>query len=662
MMREALIFWLLALLSASESLSQESIEEKLLEDQAESSEQSELVEIILELRRNPIDINRATIAELKRIPGLPVNLPAEIVGFRETHGLFRSTADLLLVPAITPEIYETLSELIYVPEQIRRRAQRPSFELRTRLTDRIEQSRGFDDGTYESSSHKLYNRIRFQLPNQIHGALLLEKDSGESRLDDLRLFYLNVDISPHVSILFGNYQLEAGQGMVLWGPYGFSKGADAIFPSKKSARGVRGYTSVDENAAFLGAAVAIRIRQIELSVFLSRNKLDATQRSEDEISGFFTSGFHRNELERQKKDIVAESVIGGKMAWEVTQTFSIGLAGYYSLFDRTISENDLARNRFDLRGDKNFVAGLNWEWTLPNATLFGELARSKSGGTALILGTQWAFHSAQLAFSYRDYQKDFQNTHGFGFANRSGATQNERGYYSGLHYKITPNTTLAAFFDIFKSPWRSFFEPLPTEGREFMTQLEQSFGRRVKLTLRFRDKTSQEADEFQNELNRPKQELVEIRRTQWRAQFDYSLSSRIRLRNRAEYVRFRPKRYAAPGVQKTESGLALYQDLRVKLREDLQVQGRLTFFETESFNSGIFQYENDLPGVATNRALFGRGSRWYLLIRYAPNRSVLLSAKYSETFRDDVEIIGTGPDQIDSNLDRRFGLQMEVRF
>ncbi|MCG8605150.1 helix-hairpin-helix domain-containing protein, partial [bacterium] len=650
MFRYAIIFpGLLVLLVIDESLSQETIEERLLEAQVESAEQSELIEIILELKQNPIDINVASQRELKRIPGLPVNLPAKIVDHRKKHGPFQSKEDLLRVPGVTPELYEVVSELIHVPGQIQHGAQRANFEWRTRVTDRIEQSRGFKDGIYESTSQKLYNRIRFQFRSRFRGALLLEKDNGESRLDDLRLFYMSLDISPHVSVLVGNYQLETGQGLVLWGPYGFSKGADAIFPTRKNARGVRGYTSVDENAAFLGAAVAVRLQQVDLNAFISRNKLDATPRLEDEISGFFTSGFHRNELERQKKDVVAESVIGGKMSWQITQTLSIGLASYYTFFDRQITENDFVRNRFELRGDKNFVAGLNWEWTLPDAALFGELARSKSGGRALIVGTQWALHPLQLAFSYRDYQKDFQNTHGFGFANRSGATQNERGYYSGMHYKITPHTTFAAFVDIFHTPWRSFFEPVPTEGREFLTQLEKRLGRRVKLAVRFRDKTTQETDAFRDARNRTKQELIEIRRTQWRAQFDYTLSSSIRLRNRVEFVRFRPKRYVSSGDQKAESGLALYQNLRLKPRENVQVHGRLTFFDTRSFNSRLFQYENDLPGLVTNRALFGRGSRWYLMIRYAPNRSVLFSAKYSETFRDDVDTIGSGPDQIDSN-------------
>ena len=107
--------------------------------------------------------------------------------------------------------------------------------------------------------------------------------------------------------------------------------------------------------------------------------------------------------------------------------------------------------------------------------------------------------------------------------------------------------------------------------------------------------------------------------------------------------------------------MALSQEIRVRPGPNWLVDARMTFFDTDSFDSRVFQYEHDLPGVVTNRALFGRGNRWYAVVRYTPSRLLALSTKYSETLRDDVDVIGSGPDQIESNLDRRFGVQMEVK-
>ena len=66
-------------------------------------------------------------------------------------------------------------------------------------------------------------------------------------------------------------------------------------------------------------------------------------------------------------------------------------------------------------------------------------------------------------------------------------------------------------------------------------------------------------------------------------------------------------------------------------------------------------------GVLTNRALFGRGNQWYLLAKYQPMKKLAAYLKYSETYRDDVDVIGSGADQIIGNLDRRVSLQLEMK-
>jgi hypothetical protein len=89
---------------------------------------------------------------------------------------------------------------------------------------------------------------------------------------------------------------------------------------------------------------------------------------------------------------------------------------------------------------------------------------------------------------------------------------------------------------------------------------------------------------------------------------------------------------------------------------------RIVFFRTDSFNSAIYEYENDLTGVLTNRALFGEGLRWYLIIRYRPMRLFTLSLKYSETYKPKEKSISSGFNEIAGNLDNRLALQIDVKF
>lgn len=649
-----------ALFTAASVVAQETVAEKLLENQEESDEQSELYEILLNLRDHPLDLNSATAEELEVIPGLSLELRQAILQYRKQQGRFESADELLRVPGVDAETFNYLRELVHIPQTQRPRVER-GFRLRSRFSDRIDRPVGFDNGSYQFSAPKIYNRIQYQISSKIQGSVVLEKDSGERRWDDLRLYHVQFSASENFSILLGHFLVEIGQGLVLWGPYGFSKGADAVFPIKKRARGFRGYSSVDENAALHGGLVKLAVHNLEATVFASKTKLDATATSDDEVSGLFATGFHRNENEINKRDALSETLAGAAVHYTFPLGIKVGASGYFSKYDKTINDPDLIRQRFAFRGKENTVVGLDWDWRIRSANLFGEFARSKNGALAWLTGAMLGVERAQLALLYRDYAKDFQNQHGFPFADASGATQNERGFYTGLTFKITPRTTLNAYYDIFSHPWRTFFEPLPWEGNEFLSQLEQRFGTQIRITLRFRENNRPEAETFRDELGRDKQEFVATTKRQWRLQMDYTINPRVRVRSRLEYVTYNLNRFAGSSGEASEQGFLMYQDFRIQPTKALTIAGRLTFFDTDSFDSAVFQYENDLPGLVTNRALFGEGARWYVLFTYK-YRLFDLSVKYSETFRDDIDVIGSGPDQINGNLDRRIGAQLDVKW
>ena len=54
------------------------------------------------------DLNRASLAELDRLPGIGPVLARRIVEHRERHGSFRSPDELLAVPGIGPRLFERL--------------------------------------------------------------------------------------------------------------------------------------------------------------------------------------------------------------------------------------------------------------------------------------------------------------------------------------------------------------------------------------------------------------------------------------------------------------------------------------------------------------------------------------------------------------------------
>ena len=106
----------------------------------------------------------------------------------------------------------------------------------------------------------------------------------------------------------------------------------------------------------------------------------------------------------------------------------------------------------------------------------------------------------------------------------------------------------------------------------------------------------------------------------------------------------------------------VFQDIRIAAHKNLNFSGRIIFFQTDSFNSAIYEFENDLLGVMPNLAMYGKGIRWYLIAKYKPLTYLSISAKYSETFKPDVTSLSSGDNEIIGNLDNRFSLQIDLNF
>jgi competence protein ComEA len=62
----------------------------------------------------PIDINQASLEEFESLPGIGPTKAAEIIAYRDLHGVFNEVNDLLKVPGIGPQILEAIISYVIV--------------------------------------------------------------------------------------------------------------------------------------------------------------------------------------------------------------------------------------------------------------------------------------------------------------------------------------------------------------------------------------------------------------------------------------------------------------------------------------------------------------------------------------------------------------------
>ncbi|MFQ5675116.1 MAG: ComEA family DNA-binding protein, partial [bacterium] len=148
---------------------QVSLEERLLEERTDGSEQSELMEIIMNLKENPINLNTASLQDLEILPDLTAVQRKAIIAHRKKLGHYKSISELLDVPEIDPDTFTIIREL--VTTRAPGTAKLTHLQLRTRVLNRLDEPVGFKNGTYENSPSKVYNRLRFALGTNLSGGI-----------------------------------------------------------------------------------------------------------------------------------------------------------------------------------------------------------------------------------------------------------------------------------------------------------------------------------------------------------------------------------------------------------------------------------------------------------------------------------------------------------
>jgi hypothetical protein len=144
---------------------------------------------------------------------------------------------------------------------------------------------------------------------------------------------------------------------------------------------------------------------------------------------------------------------------------------------------------------------------------------------------------------------------------------------------------------------------------------------------------------------------------QWNYRFNINvqISESIQIRSRVEYMT-----YYRVGSEK-ESGLLLLQDIIYKPpMKKLSLNARFALFDTQSYNSRIYSYENDVLYYYRIPAYYNKGSRTYINARYKLKKGIDFWLRWSQWNYNNVEQISSGINEIDGN--KKSEIRFQVRF
>lgn len=618
-----------------------------LEESTIDADDSQLYDLIEDLQKNHVDLNSAQINDLLKIPTMDLQTALNIIQYKKNFGNFTDVDQLYQIENLNKESIDKILPFVTISGDQKEYSAEDkyftnllSIDLRSRFIEDIQDRKGFIENVYAGSKFKFYNKLKGEYSNYKFG-VLSEKDAGEKSFADFYSCNLNSDnFYLFDRLIVGDYLVEFGQGLALWGPYSFSKGSEAVSVLSKKGRGIIPYLSSDENQFLRGAAAEINYDNFNFTIFFSANNFDAAIEN-NIITSKPIDGYHRTENELAKKDKANENTFGAIINYFPFLNSQINFLYYNSKF----SHSFLPDNIYDLNGSGFNFYSLSYSTIFSQFYLNGEFSFNGTSvasinNVQLIINKTFSF-----AVSIRNYPRNFYNIHSSGFGESSN-TQNEFGIYTGIKAKLKL-TEINFYFDQFKFPFATSSLPLPSSGYEFLLDVFHSFTPKTKFRLRY-TRESKEIKELSYKIG------TQIRQ-KLRLELLYNISKNIRMKSRIEFTDIFKK-----GSYISDTGFLIFQDFRFSPFANLNIYTRLIFFDTESFDSRVYEFENDLTGVLTNSALSGKGTKWYLLINYQLLKNFTISAKYSELHQPELSVLSSGLNEIEGNISSKLSLQVDI--
>jgi hypothetical protein len=656
------------------STEEQQIENLTEADQSETEDDSYLQQLE-QFRKNPINLNTADendLKELKILSGLQI---AGFISYRNLFGKFVSVYELQAIPywdvqtirKLLPFI--TLADPLNLKEEMRLRFRNGENSLLLRYSQVLEKSKGFDDATagtkYLGSPQRIFFRYRYQYKNLLQYGIVGDKDAGEQffkgaqnkGFDFYSFHFFARKLGAVQSLAIGDFTVNMGQGLIQWQSLGFRKNVD-VLGLKRQSPVLRPYNSAGEFNFHRGIGITVQKKKFEITAFGSFRKLSAnfvadTITNEEYISSFLNSGFHRTVNEVADRNRLTQFAFGGNLKYKADR-WHAGFNAILFNFSSPVQKRSEPYNLYAIAGKNWGNYSVDYSYTYRNLHFFGEAAVDKNFSTAILNGLLISVDPrVDISLLHRKIRKEYQSINGNAYTENTYPT-NENGLFTGISIRPAAAWRIDAYADIYNFPWLKYLVDAPGNGKDFLAQLTYTPNKQLEIYTRYRSESKQgNLPENMSVTN----QLVWLPRQNWRTQISYRISATLLLRSRVEML------WYDKAGDNPENGFLIFLDGVYKpVLKKYSANLRLQYFETDGYNSRIYAYENDVLYYYAIPVFFNKGYRYYLNFNYDINAKFSVWFKWSQYLFKNVNVIGSGLDEIPGNIRSEVRLMTRIIF
>jgi hypothetical protein len=258
-----------------------------------------------------------------------------------------------------------------------------------------------------------------------------------------------------------------------------------------------------------------------------------------------------------------------------------------------------------------------------------------------------------LSFLLRKISPHYQSLYSNAFS-ESHLVNNENGFNTGINAKGLNVFQLNAFIYLYKFPWLKYAVYKPANGSEWYIKISYAINKKNNLLVSCNHKY-----DFKNisEENQVMKNISQQERYHFRLQYDVDLKDIFSFSNRIDLMKFKIEN------QKYSEGFLFYINFKIKnIFKKLNTEFRLILFDTESYDSRLYAFENDLLQSFAVNNYFGKGMRYFLILKYKQSKNLSFLAKWSTTSFLDKTGTGSSYNQMLYNKISELKLQTFITF